>query len=48
MSCIATWSFGLEAVRVAGPLINKGTNCIEAVERAVNSKSKIEETTYIY
>ena len=46
MSCIATWSFGLEAVRVAGQLIDKGTNCIEAVERAINSKSQVEYTTY--
>lgn len=47
MSCIATWSFGLEAVRVAGQLIDKETNCIEAVERAINSKSQIEYTIYI-
>ena len=47
MSCIATWSFGLEAVMVAGQLIDKETNCIEAVERAINSKSQIEYTIYI-
>ena len=46
MSCIATWSFGLEAVRVAGQLIDKGTNCVEAVEKAINSKNKIEDITY--
>lgn len=38
MACIATWSFGLESVKVAGDLLNRGVDCVEAVELAINSE----------
>ena len=36
MACIATWSFGVEAVQSAAVEIKQGKNCVDVVERAVN------------
>ena len=36
MACVATWSFGLEAVEVAAKLIGEGKNCVDVVENAIN------------
>lgn len=37
MACIATWAFGMQAVSVASECLQRGENCIEALEKAVNS-----------
>eukprot|EP00731_Ephydatia_muelleri_P036934 Em0358g3a len=36
MACIATWAFGMQAVSVASECLQRGENCIEALEKAVN------------
>ena len=38
MACVATWSFGLDAVGVAKNLLETGVNCVEAVEAGINCK----------
>ena len=36
MACIATWSFGIQAVEVASAVVERGDNCVDAVEKGVN------------
>ena len=36
MACVATWSFGLEAVETATRGIKAGNNCIDILENAIN------------
>ena len=36
MACVATWSFGLEAVSSAEVSIKEGKSCLDALEKAVN------------
>ena len=38
MACIATWSFGVEAVLAAAKEIEREQNCLDAVERSVNGE----------
>ena len=38
MACIATWSFGLDAVDVAAQSIAEGEDCVDVLEKAINSK----------
>ena len=40
MACVATWSFGLDAVKVAAEEIKEGKDCVDALERAVNGKKE--------
>lgn len=39
MACVATWAFGLEAVKAAETLLDKGRNCVEVTEIAINCES---------
>lgn len=39
MACIATWSFGLQAVEGAAVELEGGVDCVEALEKGVNGKS---------
>lgn len=36
MACIATWSFGLQAVCKAQSLIEAGGDCVDVLEEAIN------------
>ena len=36
MACIATWAFGLVAVETAARSIEGGSDCVDAVEAAIN------------
>ena len=36
MACVATWSFGLQAVTTAGAFIEEGWNCVDVLERAIS------------
>lgn len=36
-AAIATWSFGLEAVKIASSALEKGVSSVDAVEMAINS-----------
>ena len=40
MACIATWSFGVEAVLAAAKEIEREGNCLDAVEKSVNGEVK--------
>ena len=40
MACIATWSFGVEAVLAAAKEIEREGNCLDAVEKSVNGERK--------
>ena len=35
-TCVATWSFGKQAVEVASRVLSAGGNCIDSLERGVN------------
>ena len=48
MACIATWTFGLGAVEVASKCIERGSDCVEAVETAINCRCCIIICIYIY
>ena len=37
-ACIATWSFGLQSVKIAAELLNGGADCVDVVEAAVSCK----------
>ncbi len=39
MACVATWSFGLEAVEIAAKHVEEGKSCIDAIESAINGTS---------
>lgn len=41
MACVATWSFGLDAVRVAAEGILAGGDCVNMLEKAVNGTRKV-------
>ena len=36
MACVATWSFGLQAVSSAEVSITEGKSCLDVLEKAVN------------
>ena len=36
MACVATWSFGLQAVLRAQASIEDGKNCVDVLESAIN------------
>lgn len=38
MACVATWSFGLDAVKVASGSIAAGEDCVEVLEKAINGE----------
>ena len=38
VACIATWSFGLQSVKIAAGLLNDGGDCVDVVETAVSCK----------
>ena len=38
MACVATWSFGLQAVLRASTSIEEGKNCVDVLERAINGR----------
>jgi len=38
MACIATWSFGAEAVLTASKEIEGESNCVDAVEKSINGE----------
>lgn len=40
MACIATWSFGAEAVLTASKEIEGESNCVDAVEKSINGEVK--------
>lgn len=35
-TCVATWSFGKQAVDVASRVLSAGGNCVDSLERGVN------------
>lgn len=39
MACVATWSFGLQAVLRAQASIEDGKNCVDVLESAINGIS---------
>ena len=36
MACVATWSFGVEAVERASLQLKAGDCCVDALEKAIN------------
>ena len=38
MACIATWSFGAEAVLTTSKEIEGESNCVDAVEKSINGE----------
>ena len=48
MACIATWTFGLGAVEVASKSIERGSDCVEAVETAINCRCCIIIFMHVY
>ena len=36
MACVATWTFGIEAVEEAARMVERGESCVDAVEKGVN------------
>ena len=36
MACVATWSFGLAAVKAATEGIKAGKDCVDVLEQAIN------------
>ena len=48
MACVATWSFGLDAVGVAKNLLETGVNCVEAVEEGINCENNLTLYNYVY
>ena len=36
-AAVATWSFGLDAVKIASSVLAEGLNSVDAVEAGVNS-----------
>ena len=38
MACVATWSFGLQAVLRAQTSIEEGRNCVDVLENAINGR----------
>jgi N4-(beta-N-acetylglucosaminyl)-L-asparaginase len=47
MACVATWAFGIDAVKVASGLLDNGTDCVEAIEKAINCVED-DPTTGVY
>ena len=41
MACIATWAFGLVAVETAARSIEGGSDCVDAVEAAINGTDEL-------
>ena len=51
MACVATWSFGLQAVEVASKCIKYGKSCIDAIESAINGrlcKGRVEQELHFF
>ena len=40
-ACIATWSFGLQAVQTAARLLEEGADCVDATEAAVRGQCMV-------
>ena len=40
MACVATWSFGVEAVLAAAKELEREENCLDTVEKSVNGEVK--------
>lgn len=38
MAAVATWSFGLESVKVASTALTSNSICVDAVEAGINSQ----------
>ena len=43
MACVATWSFGLEAVITAAGDIKAGKDCADVLENSINGPYELKE-----